>query len=73
MAALGVGVARLSPQEHHTVEVIAIFDQARRGLLSADEAQAQLARCHAAGTCDGYWHGQPGMHSQANVLHEALH
>lgn len=73
MAAQGVGVVRLSAQEHNTLEVIGIFDQARRGAISAAQAQAQLAACHAAGTCDGYWHGRPGMHSQANVLHEARH
>ena len=30
---------------------------------------APLAACHAAGTCDGYWHGQPGMHQQTASLH----
>jgi collagenase-like PrtC family protease len=61
MAALGVGVARISPQAAGTAEVIAIFDRARRGALQPAEAAAQLAPLQPSEACDGYWFGQPGM------------
>ncbi len=61
MRALGVDVVRISPQAASTGEVLAAFDQARRGRLAAGEARREVARWLPAGACDGYWFGRPGM------------
>jgi len=61
IAALGVDVVRLSPQSVHTLDVIALFDQVRRGQTSVADAQAALLPLMPAEPCDGYWHGEPGM------------
>ncbi len=65
MAALGVNVARISPQANETAAVIALFDAARRGAIGADEAQARLAPLMPAQGCDGYWFGKPGLELEA--------
>lgn len=57
MAAMGVGVARLSPRAEGMAEVVAAFDAARRGELAAADPLALVE----AEVCDGYWHGRPGM------------
>ena len=61
MRALGVDVVRISPQAGGTGEVLAAFDQARRGRLSPGEAQRLIAPWQPAAACDGYWFGRPGM------------
>lgn len=61
MRALGVDVLRISPQASGTGEVLAAFDRARRGLLSAVEARAAIEPWLPAEACDGYWFGRPGM------------
>ncbi|MDL2356092.1 MAG: U32 family peptidase [Pseudomonadota bacterium] len=66
MAARGVDVVRISPQWRGSGEVLAAFDQARRGAAAAD-AQRQLAPWLQADACDGYWFGQPGMHSASGA------
>lgn len=61
LAQAGVDVLRISPQANGTAQVLDIYDQARRGLLGADEARQQLAPLLPGEPCNGYWHGQPGM------------
>ncbi len=61
MQALGVDVVRLSPQAQHMPEVIAVFDAVRRGALDSEAAQARLLPLMPEQTCNGYWHGRPGM------------
>jgi collagenase-like PrtC family protease len=61
MRAIGIDVVRLSPQAEGTSEVIAIFDQVRRGALSTEQGAAQLAPLLPGDACNGYWHGKPGM------------
>ncbi|HEY1044123.1 MAG TPA: U32 family peptidase [Telluria sp.] len=61
MRALGVDVARISPQSTGTFEVIAAFDAARRGAIDADEARRRIAPHLVGEPCDGYWFGEPGI------------
>lgn len=52
--AAGVGVLRLSPRAQGMAAIVDTFSRAARG-----EA-ASLPQGHDP-TCDGYWHGKPGM------------
>jgi len=65
MHAVGVDVARLSPQARHTVEVIALFDAARQKLLAPQEAMARMQPLMPEQGCNGYWHGRPGLEQVA--------
>jgi len=65
MRALGVGVARISPQSRHTAEVAALFRAVLDGALAAAEAQARLLPLMPAAPCNGYWHGKPGLEQWA--------
>ena len=67
MRALGVDVVRISPQSSGTVEVLAAFDQARRGMLAPADAHRQIAPWLLADTCDGYWFDRPGMASSSGA------
>jgi collagenase-like PrtC family protease len=56
MRAMGIDVARISPQPGHMAEIIAAFDDARRGgKPQADPAWA------SDGFVDGYWFGEAGI------------
>ncbi|MGP1629866.1 MAG: U32 family peptidase, partial [Giesbergeria sp.] len=61
MQRMGVAVARISPQAQHTGEVLALFDAVRRGTLAPQDARAQLQPLVPDQSCNGYWHGQPGL------------
>ncbi len=61
MRDLGVDVVRISPQANHTQEVISLFDQVRRRVLSPQAALAQSQSLMPAAGCNGYWHGRPGL------------
>ena len=61
MRALGVDVARISPQSTGTFEVIAAFDAARRGAIDGTEAKHRIAPHLVGEPCDGYWFGEPGI------------
>ena len=61
MRELGVDVVRLSPQSQHTAEDIAVFDAARKGSVSPQDALARLEPLTPFESCNGYWHGQPGL------------
>jgi collagenase-like PrtC family protease len=66
LAALGVDVARISPQAQHTAEIVALYDALRRGTITPAAARdALLPLLPAAGDgqpdCNGYWHGRPGL------------
>jgi len=65
MQAIGVDVARISPQANDTSEVIALFDQARNRALSPADALARLAPLMPGEGCNGYWHGRPGLEQGA--------
>ena len=66
LAALGVDVARISPQAQHTAEIVALYDALRQGTLTPGAARdALLPLLPASGDdqpdCNGYWHGRPGL------------
>jgi collagenase-like PrtC family protease len=67
MRALGVDVVRISPQSSGTGEVLAAFDQARRGASGSADARRQIAGLLPAEACDGYWFGRPGMENSAGA------
>jgi collagenase-like PrtC family protease len=67
MLALGVDVVRLSPQANDTQEVIALFDQARNRTLVPQDALARFAPLMPGASCNGYWHGRPGLEQGAAV------
>lgn len=64
MHALGVDVARLSPQSQHMPAIIAAFDAVRRGIAAPQEAARTLAPLLPAEACNGYWYGKPGLDYQ---------
>ena len=57
----GVDIVRISPQATGTPELLAIYDQARRGALDTETARARLAPLMTGDACNGYWYGQSGM------------
>ena len=61
LAQSGVDVIRINPQATGTPELLAIYDQARRGLLGPDAARQRLAHLLPGAPCNGYWYGLPGM------------
>ena len=61
MRALGVDVIRLSPQARHMSEVIDVFDAARKQLLPPRDALARMQPLMPEKSCNGYWHGRPGL------------
>ena len=61
LTALGVDVARISPQSRHTAEVIGLYDAVRRETLAGPAARAALLALLPDRDCNGYWHGQPGQ------------
>lgn len=58
---LGVDVLRVSPQAQHTPRILALFKAAMLGELSCADANAELQRLQPEISCNGYWHGQPGL------------
>ncbi len=61
LEALNVDIVRVSPQQQGMREIIAAFRDVLDGRLQSPEAERELMRFAADGTCDGYWHQQPGM------------
>ncbi|MGE5386196.1 MAG: U32 family peptidase, partial [Betaproteobacteria bacterium] len=60
LRALGIDILRISPQPEKTAEIVAAFDQARRG----GNAEAR-PEWNVNGLVDGYWHGRAGIDQQA--------
>lgn len=61
MRALEVEVARISPQAHHTVRIIELFDAVRQGTMAAKPAMQSMRELMPDGACNGYWHARPGL------------
>lgn len=66
LLAVGVDVARISPQAQHTAEIVALYDALRRGTLTPAAAREALrpllpAAGDGPADCNGYWHGRPGL------------
>ena len=57
MLAMGIDIIRISPQKQHINEIIAAFDNARRGqpVSLADQ------NLNSSGLVDGYWFGDAGI------------
>lgn len=61
---LEVDVLRISPQSHHTQQVIQLFHDCIHGELLVRDAGLAIQQYLLTGGCDGYWHGQAGMVDQ---------
>lgn len=61
MRAMGVDIVRLSPQAAQMEDVIRVFDAARMQAIAPHEAMARLLPLMPDQTCNGFWHGRPGM------------
>ena len=59
MAAMGVGLVRVSPQATGTLDVIGLLDGIRAGTREAAPSGITPAGASAS---NGYWSGQPGIH-----------
>lgn len=65
LLALGVDVLRISPQAEGTDAIIEAFHRAMQGELDPAEAAARIDSLTPAGSCDGYWFGEAGLHQRA--------
>lgn len=61
LAALGVALARVSPQMRHTAALLALARAVLDGEVSPAECRERAAPLLSAEPCDGYWHGGAGM------------
>jgi collagenase-like PrtC family protease len=61
MAAMGVDVARISPQSDHTVNIVQLFHDVLTQQTTVNDAISILADKLPGEPCNGYWYGQPGM------------
>jgi len=65
---LGVDVLRISPQYSHTMEIIDIFDAARKG-AGLEPLNKKLLGFLPLGACNGYLVEQAGMHFGSEADH----
>lgn len=63
MARLGVDVIRLSPRSQGMAQIAELFRRVAQHPCEAAAAAAQLVAVAPGDTCDGYWHGAPGIES----------
>lgn len=61
LASAGVDVLRVSPQAQHTIAVLALMRELLAGPEASSETLGELARLLPDESCDGYWHGRPGL------------
>ncbi len=61
MRSLGVDVVRVSPQADSTLEILQLFDQLQRKVISTGDAMAAAKRFLPYGGVDGYWRGEAGI------------
>lgn len=61
MRTLGVDVLRISPQHSHTVRIIELFQGVMTGQISTTVANTELTGLMPEKSCNGYWHGKPGL------------
>jgi collagenase-like PrtC family protease len=57
----GIDVVRVSPQAHHTGEILRLFREGMEQRLTSAQALAQIEDLMPAASCNGYWHGKPGL------------
>lgn len=70
LRAAGVNILRLSPQSQHMDKIIAAFDTARRAGRPDPGALQALRPFMPEASCNGYWHGRPGLDLIAPALEE---
>lgn len=58
---LGVDILRISPQSHHTLDVIEAFRKGLEQPATAKQQQEAILRFMPTGPCDGYWNNRPGI------------
>jgi O2-independent ubiquinone biosynthesis protein UbiV len=61
MEALGVDVARISPQAQHTDRIASLFRDVLDKKLAGADALKQMEALMPEQPCNGYWHGKPGL------------
>ena len=71
IAALGVGILRLSPQLEHMAEIISLHRQTLDGAIPAADALRELTPLALGSLVDGYWHGNPGIEKIKTYYSEA--
>jgi len=57
----GVDVLRVSPQAHHSGEILRLFRECMEQRLTSAQALSQIEGLMPAASCNGYWHDQPGL------------
>ncbi len=65
MRELGVDVVRLSPQAQHTEDIIRLFHAVLTQQVSPAVALQSMQTLMPDQTCNGYWHGKPGLEQVA--------
>lgn len=57
----GVDVLRISPQAHHTDEILRLFRGCMEQCTPPASALAQIEKLMPEASCNGYWYGRPGL------------
>jgi len=57
----GIDVVRVSPQAHHTGEILGLFRECMEQHLVPAQALSQIEGLMPAASCNGYWHDKPGL------------
>ncbi len=57
----GVDILRLSPQASGSADIVAAFRAAVDGTLQPHAAWQSLTALMPVGSCNGFWHGRPGL------------
>lgn len=57
----GIDVVRVSPQAHHTGEILGLFRECMEQHLAPAQALSQIEGLMPAASCNGYWHDKPGL------------
>lgn len=57
----GVDVLRVSPQAHHSGELLRLFRECMEQRLTPAQALSQIEGLMPAASCNGYWHDKPGL------------
>lgn len=58
---VGVDVLRISPQSEHTPEIVRLFRECVESRISPESAMERMEKFMPEASCNGYWHGRPGM------------
>ncbi|WP_321944189.1 ubiquinone anaerobic biosynthesis protein UbiV [Paraburkholderia tropica] len=61
MKNMGVDIVRISPQQHHTEELVSLFHRVIREPSESADALAHMLPLMPAAPCNGYWHSKPGF------------